>query len=133
LQVNEGWRHPSKFFFCVLKKKLPVCGVFGHRPDLEQRPQLGQGLGIGCGAEDSNLERGHSRVVRSLLAPPHRQRGLLTDLPRRTTCKAMLRLTRTFIVTSIAKSSDRTQGRPARKNHATAATALENNELTAEP
>jgi len=45
----------------------------------------------------------------------------------------MLRLTRTFIVTSIAKSSDKTQGRPGRKNHATAATALENNELTAEP
>jgi hypothetical protein len=45
----------------------------------------------------------------------------------------MLRLTRAFILTSIAKSSDRTQGRQGRKNHATAATALENNELTAEP
>ncbi len=44
----------------------------------------------------------------------------------------MLRLTRTFIVTSIAKSSDKTQGRPGRKNHATAAATFENNELTAE-
>jgi hypothetical protein len=45
----------------------------------------------------------------------------------------MLRLTLTFIVTSIAKSSDKTQGRPGRKNHATAATALKNSELSAEP
>jgi hypothetical protein len=45
----------------------------------------------------------------------------------------MLRLTSIFIETSIAKSSDRTQGRPGRKNHATAATALEKSELSAEP
>jgi hypothetical protein len=45
----------------------------------------------------------------------------------------MLGLTRTFIVTSIAKSSDKTQGRPGRKSDATAATELENNELSAEP
>jgi hypothetical protein len=44
----------------------------------------------------------------------------------------MLKLTRTFIVTSIAKSSDRKQGRPGRKNHATAAATFENNELSAE-
>jgi hypothetical protein len=45
----------------------------------------------------------------------------------------MLRLTRTFIVTSIAKSSDKTHGRPGRKNHATAATAFEKSELSTEP
>jgi hypothetical protein len=42
-------------------------------------------------------------------------------------------LTRTFIVTSIARLIDQPQGEPGTKNHATAATAFVNNELSAEP
>lgn len=102
-----------------------------RRRRLGRRPSLRQGLELGAGLRIRTST--WSLSVRSKLrifVPP--SAWLLTDLPRRTTCKAMLKLTRTFIVTSIAKSSDRTQGRPGRKNHATAAATFENSELSAE-
>jgi hypothetical protein len=44
----------------------------------------------------------------------------------------MLTLTRTFIVTSNAKSNDQMQSKSITKNHATAAAKFENNELSTE-
>jgi hypothetical protein len=44
----------------------------------------------------------------------------------------MLTLTRTFIVTSNAKSNDQMQSKPIAESHATAAAKFENNELSAE-
>jgi len=130
LHVNDGWRHLSKFFFCTLKNRLRYVASSVIAGSAVAGYDRGLEMVRGGGFEPPTWP---SRVVRCFLFPARRQRGLLTDLPRRTTCKAMLRSTCTFITTSIAKSIDKTQGKPGRKNHATAATALENNELSAEP